>query len=43
MMQGVHHDHECLTHITDIDAPFPGVVGCVLQLISALISDKCYL
>ena len=32
---GLRYEHECLTHIMDIDAPFPEVVGSVLQLISA--------
>ena len=32
--EGVRHVHECLTHITGIDAPFP-VVGVRLT------NDKC--
>ena len=35
MKQGVRHDHECLTHIMDIDTPFPGVVRVSLTV------DKC--
>ena len=40
MTQGVRHVRKCLTHIMDNDAPFPGVVGCVIQLISALVNPR---
>ena len=38
MTQGCVNSLKCPPHIVDIDAPSPGVVGCVLQLTGALAS-----